>query len=299
MDDGWETVTQLPDRTPWIHPDPEWDITQFEDAMRAVLYKPPFKALLFTVPQQVYAAMSAVMHGQPEGHAEDVPKASQVTRRIFLRLMQDLRSAQQLASMGYAPQAGTIGTTVAEIAFEVAWIGRDEARAEAWLAHEKRNKTVQAYGDRLKLVLSERYEQQEHRKAIEEFEIGVYRELCMMKHANSVLQQSMGSFSTGEYEYFSPIPAPSPTTVRVAAFAMYHVCRLCLDASMDFLRVTQPGTPEHQAWVAAAITGLMGDLVAAFEAVDRVAAQMEAQEEQEAQAYLARRAAATAGTRLD
>jgi hypothetical protein len=251
------------DRTPWLNPDPEWHLIDWEIAMQDVLSKEPFDKLMYSLPYQTYSIMGKIVRIQPEGDPQTIPLSSQVSRRIFLRLMQDLRSVQQLATLGYASGAGAIASTVSEIAFEVAWIGNDEDRAQRWLNHTGKKKTVENFGRRWNEVLSQRYPEESDKKAAETIESEVYSSLCMLKHGNSQLQQGLGSFVGNGVEYFSPTPILTSNTLHALSFSMFHTNRLCLDASLDLINTTRLRISDIPQDLEVEIRRLMSELMAA------------------------------------
>lgn len=238
-------MSPLPDRTPWRNRDPSWTLVDWENAMRQAMETPPFGALMYDLPYRTYAAMGEVLKRQPTGDQQGVALSSRVTRRIFVRLMQDLRAVQQLCVIGSASAAGSVASSVQEVAFEVAWVGQDEARAEQWLTHTDQKNPVEKWGQRMKEVLSARLgdPQAVQDRNVEEGRI--YRQLCMLKHGNSILQQGLGSFVDDGEEFFAPTPLLTANTLSAVAFSMYHTLRFCLEATMDFINVSRPGTAEE------------------------------------------------------
>ncbi|MBZ9752861.1 hypothetical protein K7W42_18635 [Deinococcus sp. HMF7604] len=278
----------LPDRTPWRQPDPNWTVMDWENAMREALSQPPLSDVMYKAPFQVYGFMPQILGQQPEGELSSVPVFSQVTRRIFVRLMQDLRSVHQLATSGYAAGAGAVASSVSEMAFEVAWVGEDEARAHAWLKHTQRNKPVESFGKRWKEVLRQRHTDPDDQKRAEDFEADIYRSLCMLKHGNSALQKGLSSYIGDGVEYFTAIPMLTANTLYAATFVMFHTTRLCLAAAMDYIIVSRPGTPEDVQELVDQGVLLATQLTQAMNCASHVLQVFDQQEIQREKAWLAR-----------
>lgn len=239
-------MSPLPDRTPWLRQDPAWTLQHWEDAMRAALETPPFANLHFTLPMRTYQLMHEVMRLQQPGTVQEVGVAGSVTRRIFVRLMQDLRAVQQLAAIGSASAAGTVASSLAEVAYEVAWVGRDDERAQRWLDHTVPKNAVEAWGTRWNEVSALRHADPALARAAVEYEAQVYRQLCMLKHGNSMLQKGLGSVVADGAEYISPLPMLTHNTLGAAGFAVFHAVRLCLEASADYVRISDVAPDQRQ-----------------------------------------------------
>jgi len=238
-------VSPIPDRAAWKRLDPDKTIVDWENEMRKFLEQAEAGAFIYRLPSEVYMLMGQVLAKQPEGDHSTIPLSSVIVRKIFVRLMQDLRAAHLVASAGYATATGTIVSAIAEIAFEPAWIGTDSKRAHDWNEHEQRKTTLEGYKKRRAEVLELRHSEISERTEVLKFEEVVYESLCMLKHGNPVYQKGLSSFEANGATTFSPIPAPTSNALHALTFSMMHACRLCLQAAMDVIDLSRPGTAEE------------------------------------------------------
>ena len=64
------------------------------------------------------------------------PDSAYVCARMMVVLEGTLRCVQSLCSGGYIIQGGSLATSLIEHAHVIMWVGGDDDRAKAWLAHE-------------------------------------------------------------------------------------------------------------------------------------------------------------------
>jgi len=176
--------------------------------------------------------IGALLAQVPEAPINKLPKALHVANKLMLRLSNDLRSVQILASKGYPIQALTIAASMCEVAYTVAWVGGDEARAQNWLDHENPTRPVQD----LKTMIR-------HGRTVlrspdpegdTEREYHVYGQLCWAKHASPVLEKRYGIEVSPDKVTISAGPDASESGIRAAWFALEHTTRFIEVAAASF-----------------------------------------------------------------
>ncbi|MDP3722770.1 MAG: hypothetical protein Q8R91_04650 [Candidatus Omnitrophota bacterium] len=153
-----------------------------------------------------------------------------VTSQLLIRLANDLRCVHLLAERGYHLQAWTIASSVYEVGITVAYIGKDEERAQKWIDHDKpdqpflnlRTATIEAFKA---LGISDPENQAES-------DYRVYQWLCMGKHANPLLQKEYGLIRWGQGARLQN--GPEETAVDSLWYAMDHAARYAYVALAAF-----------------------------------------------------------------
>jgi hypothetical protein len=176
--------------------------------------------------------IAALLAQVPEAPINQLPKALHVANKLMLRLSNDLRSVQILASKGYPVQALTVAASVCEVAYTVAWIGGDEARAQTWLDHEIPTRTVQDL--RTMIRHARTVLQSPDPEGDTKREYHVYEQLCWAKHANPLLEKRYGIEVSPEGVIISSGPDASEDAIRQAWFALEHSTRLIEIAAASF-----------------------------------------------------------------
>lgn len=106
--------------------------------------------------------------------------AARVNLALLVRLSQDLRTASILAGIGYSTQALVIVASTFEVAYTIAYIGRDEGRARSWRDHDDPTKPFRSVRSLINMVL----EEQGAPDGAAGNHYRFYRQLCMGKHGN-------------------------------------------------------------------------------------------------------------------
>lgn len=142
---------------------------------------------------------------------------------VSARVLADLRVCQWAAEHGYAIQASTMAATIHEIAYSAAYIGESEQRAAEWLVHENEKRQYPESGhaavlqDVLKrLTLSSAHADQEYL---------IYRQLCLAKHGNPILQRAYGVSHGDEERLIEQLPYFSEDTLMIARFGLFQAVR--------------------------------------------------------------------------
>lgn len=149
--------------------------------------------------------------------------AGNVQLLVFARVLGDLRACQRAAADGYAMQALTLAATIHEVSYAATYLEDSDDRAREWIEHANVKKQYPECGhEQVIRAVGKRFDLPEE-KIQQEYEI--YRQLCLAKHGNSVLQRQYGSFAQGELRVVLQIPYFSERTVRFARFALLHACR--------------------------------------------------------------------------
>src|SRR5262249_47308748 len=152
------------------------------------------------------------------------------------------RSASLLAIRGYPAQAAALVATMYEVAYTVAFIGADESRAEAWSKHDDPTKPFKnvltltkngmaAIGVRDPDAVASQYR--------------VYRQLCMAKHSNPLLEKVDAFVLSSAGIKFTNGPRSSPLAVRAARFALEHAAGLATVALIILVQKHVSGTTQQ------------------------------------------------------
>lgn len=139
------------------------------------------------------------------------------------RVLGDLRVCQWAAAHGYALQAEAVAATVHELAYSAAYIGESEQRAEAWLRHENEKKQYPECGHAAvlldvlqRLSLSPAHATQEYQ---------IYRQLCLAKHGNPVVQRLHGTTDGETSRLIEQMPYFDENTIVIGRFGLFHAAR--------------------------------------------------------------------------
>ncbi len=176
--------------------------------------------------------ISILLAQVPEGPMNTLPKALHVAVKLLLRLSNDLRSVQILASLGYPIQALTIAASMCEVTFAIVWIGADETRAQAWLDHNDPTKPVRNLRTMMHDGLAALGVPDPGARTKAEYK--VYGQLCWAKHANPILEKRFGIDVSADKVISANGPDASEHAVRAALFALEHAARFVPIASASF-----------------------------------------------------------------
>ncbi len=175
-----------------------------------------------------YSAISARVHNLfvrcANGLAgKELSASASVMLLATARVLGDLRVCQWAAAHGYALQAAAVAATVHELAYSAAYIGDSDERAEAWLTHENEKKQYPESGHLSvlqavmpRLGVTQAHAQQEYK---------IYRELCLAKHGNPVVQRMHGMSEEGGASLIEQLPYFDDNTVALARFGLFHAAR--------------------------------------------------------------------------
>jgi hypothetical protein len=149
-----------------------------------------------------------------------VPKSRRVAASLLVRLMNDLRSVEVLVNRGYAIQGLSLATSIYETAYTMAFIGSDETAAQRWIDHDDPTKQFRDVWSLTRRGLMNMGAPDVEQQAKVEYR--VYRQMCMAKHANPILQMEHGITIANRKVEFCNGPETSDGAVRASWFALEH-----------------------------------------------------------------------------
>ena len=119
------------------------------------------------------------------------PDLFQVHATLLVRVLQDLRASVLCTLAGYPMQGWTVATSAFEAAHTLGYIGSNVDRARQWLHHTSKEKPfIPAYAAVTGTVIYLGIEPEPaKRNAVIEESFGLYRFLCMAKHANPIAER--------------------------------------------------------------------------------------------------------------
>jgi len=168
------------------------------------------------------------------GPLESLPRSLQVAIKLLLRLANDLRCVQILSIRGYPLQAAILVASLYEVAFTIAFVGRDDDLAQAWLDHDDPTTPFRDAWTLTRAVIVELGIPEPDAQTRKFYR--VYRQLCLAKHANPLLESRLGAELRGDVVMHSNGPDTSENAIRVAWFTLQNATGLALIALENFLR---------------------------------------------------------------
>jgi hypothetical protein len=185
-----------------------------------------------TLTTNTYNAIGRVLEHIPRGPLAEVPASLRVALKLLLRLANDVHSAALLALRGYPLQAAALIASVYEVAFTIAFIGDDDHLAQQWVDHDDPTRPFRNAKKMTRLVVEKLGIPNAEIRVGEYFR--VYRQLCLAKHANPLLQSRFGIDVRTDVVVHSNGPDTSEQAVRVAWFALQHGAGLVFIALVNF-----------------------------------------------------------------
>lgn len=169
----------------------------------------------------------------------EITLAERVSVALLYRLTNDLRCVQELAVKGYSLQAVSLASSMFEGAYTLAYIGNDNDLAKEWVEHSDPTRTFRPVKKLVKGVLEK--EGVPNLQAATDAKYKDYRQLCLAKHINPLLQKQHGIGKVNEDDktiiFFSMGPdAESDAGIRTAWFALEQAAILSLMAFSSYLR---------------------------------------------------------------
>jgi hypothetical protein len=193
--------------------------------------------------------LNAVLGAAPEIPVRQVSPSRMVTTALLLRLTNDLRCVGYLAPRGYELQAVSLVAPMYEAAYTMVVIGANDEMAQRWIEHDDPTQTF--YGN-IKTLTLDGLKKLEHRTPEEQVkkEYLIYRQLCMGKHVNPLLQQQHG-FVRAERTLTAVVgPMTDEQSERAGWFALEHASRLAHMGAHTFLLHHVPGERATDLWKA-------------------------------------------------
>jgi hypothetical protein len=175
-------------------------------------------------------------------------RAIHVSAFLLSRLITDLRSCVLLIKHGYAAQALSLTAGMLEMAHTSMYIGPNEERAQAWLAHAN---VKQASPWRLKAMIIAVAREMGVPDAVARREYEqIYNQACMAKHGHPIALGDVGLVSDESAAYIVAGPYLSDSVRRWSHVALMHGIRYTKLAAIKFLRDHLSGTSREAAFLA-------------------------------------------------
>jgi hypothetical protein len=200
---------------------------------------------IHTLIRDTYQHLGKVfMSGLPDSEITQTSLASRVSGVLLVRLAADLRASHLVLQSGYPHSAATIASSIYEIAWTLAYIGANDDLAEKWVDHQNEEATF----ERRKIIVKAVLENQGYsgNELDEKLKIqeGIYKQLCMFKHGNSITQKLFGYKvieTDSEIEFKLEIaPDRSDRAIQLTHFVVYEIVRLVLMAVENFTWAHSP-----------------------------------------------------------
>jgi len=195
--------------------------------------------------------ISLVLEHLPDKPIREVPLSVRVKINLLTRMFNDLRSASLLAQRGYALQAASLVSSICEVAYTVSTIA-DEEVAREWIEYGDPTRSFKDMKNMIRDALSrvaekEGVDDSSLAKQVD-IEYKVYRQLCLVKHANPILQSEHGFWE--DDDNMGPLTGPDTCeeAVRVAWFALEHAAGFTFVALATFVQGNLSGLIPVQLW---------------------------------------------------
>lgn len=184
--------------------------------------------------ERAFNLIGVALSSLPEFPIRDIPPSQNVATTLLTRLSNDLRSAFLVAVRGYAIQSATLVSSMYEAAYAVAAIGSDDALANEWIDHQDPTRPPFKGFEQLTRdgLAKLRVPNPDEHAAIE---YCVYRQLCMAKHGNPLMQKQHGYTIENGSVVIKNGPDLSEPAVRLAWFALEHAASLAFVALASFI----------------------------------------------------------------
>ena len=163
-----------------------------------------------------------------------VPQSRKVATGLLIRIANDARSAALVAMRGYALQACSIIASTYEAAYTIAAIGLDNELAQQWIDHDDPTRPFMEVRKMTHKALVELQVRDPDTQASVEYLN--YRQLCMAKHSNPLLQKQHGYKLQGGDVVFINGPDVSEYSVRAAWYALERAAQLASVAIASFVK---------------------------------------------------------------
>ncbi len=171
-----------------------------------------------------------------------MPLSRKVAATLLIRLSNDLRSILLLAPRGYALQAASLAANIYEQAYTITYIGGLEARAEDWIHHDDPIHFFRPIYELTREVVTELQLPNPNEQIQRQYR--VYRQLCLAKHANPLLQMDHAFAIESGQAIQRNGPDTSEPAIRAASFTLQHATGLTCLTLVSFVNNHLP--PEFQ-----------------------------------------------------
>ena len=179
--------------------------------------------------------VNVILGRAPEVPVRQVSPARAVATALLLRLAGDLRCVAFLAPRGYPLQAVTLVASMYEAAYTMGAIGTDNDTAQRWLDHDYPTRPFFSNIQSLTLDVLNKMGHANPEEQVR-LEYQVYRQLCMGKHANPLLQQQHGFLRLENALAAVVGPTTGEEAERAGSFALEHGTRFAQMGADSFLR---------------------------------------------------------------
>lgn len=168
--------------------------------------------------QYAYNLLCLAIEIVPEIDMLKLASSFKVAVSLLVKISNDIRCASLMSAKGYSIQSASIVASMYESSFMVAYIGSDEERARKWIQHNDPKKPFIGVFDLTKGAIKNFSNENVDDKANKEY--SDYRQLCMVKHSNPLIQMQHGFQIEGNNIISFNGPDHSETSIRVSWFAL-------------------------------------------------------------------------------
>ena len=145
-------------------------------------------------------------------------RSRNVTLKLLTRMIRDLRCSTALVVFGYPVQALSLVASVLEVAFTVAYIRDDNKRAQDWVDHRDPTRVFESVPTMLQDAIAQ-LNLPNHKDVVAKH-YSTYRQLCMAKHVNPLLEKSFGVRDEEHRSVLEAGPAFDEDAFRKAWYAL-------------------------------------------------------------------------------
>lgn len=177
--------------------------------------------------------ITGVLASLPDAPFNAVPQSCKVCAGLLIKIANDLRTAALLAGRGYPVQAATIASSLYESAVTVAFIGTDDALAEAWITHGT-SKPLENFKPVWKMTEAAVARTGQGADVVERL-FRIYTQLCWAKHGSSLFLIHQSYTRVGSDYIASNGPNTSDPALRAAFFGLEQAVALVFLATGAFI----------------------------------------------------------------
>jgi len=168
-----------------------------------------------------------------ENRVSQVSISRRVAMNLMVRLSNDIRCVWLLTAQGYALQAASLVSSIYEIAHCIAFIGADDARAQAWVDHADPARPFQPAWNLTNSVVRSLDDVKDPEGFVNRA-YRMYSNLCQAKHANPLLQKQFGHYATDEFVVVMSGPEASDQAIALAKSSLKSASQLALIGLASF-----------------------------------------------------------------
>lgn len=183
--------------------------------------------------EKAFNLIGKVVGSLPQLTVAEISQSRKVATALLVRLSNDLRCTALIACRGYALQAVSLVASMYETAFAIAAIGTDDALADQWVTHDDPTRSWKSVYELTRDGLAKLGVPNIDTQTAVEYR--VYRQLCMAKHVNPLMQAQHGHQLEGRNVIVANGPDLSEPAIRAAWFALEHAAGLTFIALSSFI----------------------------------------------------------------